>query len=184
MKKTFEQIIDFQIICATRVEQEKLLKKTTKLGEVMKLMIGNPTDRIRGKFNYLADLLEEKRENARRENCSVDKDGNILRGEITQTDKNGNTSKSNTGPYLYTPEKDTKCALALKNILQETVTIDVEKDCVFTTELPANLTEGEIYHCLGLLFTQETLDAWKIAQEQAQAEIEPEKKDKSEAVSA
>ena len=162
MKKTFEQIEDIQIILAERVAREKEAKVSTKLGEAAKLMIGNVNDRIRGKITYLAELLNEKRTKARRDNCSTDDKGNILRPEVTIKDgKTGNTQTTTGDGYSFTRENEEKCNAALKNIMKETVTLDLEKDTVMVEELPANLTDAEIFHLTGLMFTEQTLQAWK-----------------------
>lgn len=158
MKVTYEKLLDFQAYGQNRLNTEAANKKNTKLGECIKKMIGDAGMRIKGTLTDVGIDFAEKQEQIRRDHCSVDKDDNILRGDLTQTTKDGTTTISKTGPYLFTREKDAKCALALKNLTKETVTVEP----VLCNELPKDLTEAEQHHLLGFVFTEETLNAWKL----------------------
>ncbi len=157
MKVTYEKLIDFQTYAQLRLNKETSEKKQTKLGSILKKMIGDAGSRIKGTLTDIGIDYNEKCEDIRREFCSTDKDDNILRGELTRKDALGNVIIEKTGPYLFTRDNDKKCATKLKNLLQETVHVDP----ILCNDLPKDLTEAEEIHFLGFVFTQETLNAWK-----------------------
>lgn len=162
MKIIYDELFDVQILCSERLEREKELKKSTKLAAVIKKVFGDVSNRLKGTLHYIVDDLEEQREEIRLRHCSTDKDGNILRSYTTQTDKTGASIVQDNGGYKFTPEKEKVCVRELKNINKKSITID-EKDLRMVTELPADLTEGEQELFVGWFFTEETLHAWKQA---------------------
>lgn len=170
MKKTYEQLLDFQQVGLYRLQREKEAKKETKLGACLKKMLGDPGARLKGTISDIGIDYQEKQEDIRRKYCSVDKDDNILRGDLTQKNTVGDTTISKTGPYLFTRDNDKKCANELKNLLKESVHIDA----VLCQDLPADLTEAEEICLVGFVFTDETLAAWQEKQSEIEHQKNPE----------
>jgi hypothetical protein len=138
MTKTYQEIIDFQIIAAIRQEKEKKSGKQTKLGYAIKKLCGDVSTRLKGKLADVAKSYEEKKADILIDLASVDENKDLRIG----TD----------GNYKYTQENRKKLEAQIKALNKQTA----EFEPYFCSEIPDDLTEAEAESYLDFVIDKTT----------------------------